>query len=756
MDDGRFVFRQKISQEIFFKKYCLHGESTAEEVFRGVADELASVEEDRELWADTFYQVMAQSLFLPAGRIFANARPDSKMKNYMNCYVIPIKDSMEDIYQALKEDALIGKMGGGVGFNVSGLRPKGTAISKGGESSGPMSFLEIFDTSAKAIHTGGQRRAAHICILNVDHPDIEEFIQYKQGDDNKRLTQFNISVGITDKFMQAVEQGADWDLVFDGRVYKTVSAKYLYDLITDNMYQHNEPGVFFLDTVNANNNGWYMYDIKSPNPCGEQPLPDYGCCCLGALKLSSFIVNPFTSDALFDEESFARTIMVAVRMLDNVLSTSEYPIPEVEKQVLSERRIGLGFTALADALAMLGIAYGSPEALAFSNSIGVLLRDTSYMASTILAEEKGVFPTYDSKMLNGGFVQTLPLHIKDHIMEHGLRNIALNTLAPVGTTSLSVGNNCSSGVEPIFSTQYTRYVTQADGSKVPSDDIYNEAWLLYKQKYPDAEVPAYFVTADKVPLEASIAMQAVFQRYIDASISKTLQLPDKFNLEDYQQLLMTAWKSGLKGITTYNPNGSLAPILSTKKEEVQNSWVAVDTLQHAKKRPTLLACDIHELTVNKQHMVVLVGMDNDDGTPYEVFLTADPDNLLGLGKAKAGELRKTRSGKYDLLVPGKKEPLVLEDIGSLFDDDYAIMCRLVSLAMRHRIPLQFIIDQLNKTKRFDTFSKTMARVLKKYIGDGEKVLAGSTVNGKCPECGENLIYVEGCKSCPSCFWSKCS
>ncbi|HZK00579.1 MAG TPA: ribonucleotide reductase N-terminal alpha domain-containing protein, partial [Tissierellaceae bacterium] len=405
------MFEQAISKEIFEKKYCIHGETSVEEVFTGVAEEIASCEDEPHIWQDVFYEEMIEGKFLPAGRILANARLDSPMKNYMNCYVIPVTDSMEGIYTALKNDALIGKMGGGVGFNISNLRPKNASISKGGESSGPMSFLDIFDVSAKAIHTGGARRSAHICIMDVSHPDIEEFVTYKKS--NGKLTQFNISVGITDAFMLAVKYDMDWDLQFGGKVYKTVKARYLYDLITENMYEHNEPGVFFLDTVNDNNSGSYMYNINSPNPCGEEPLPDFGCCCLGALNLSAFVKEPFTDKASFDYGEFIQSIHRAVRFLDNVLSTSDYPIPEIRKQVLSERRIGLGFTALADTFTMMGMVYGSIESLRLSVLIGETLRNESYLASIELAIEKDTFPNYKHEILECGFVSKLPEYIKE-------------------------------------------------------------------------------------------------------------------------------------------------------------------------------------------------------------------------------------------------------------------------------------------------------------------------------------------------------
>lgn len=752
------IFKQPVSSEIFFRKYALHGEKSLEEVLLGVSEEIASVEEDKKYWTKVFFNELSLERFIPAGRIVANARLNSLMKNYMNCYVLSIDDDMVSIMETQSNDVLIGKMGGGVGINFSRLRPKNAVISKGGESSGPLSFMEGFDQYAKIIHTGGGRRGAHIAILNVDHPDIEEFITFKQGDINKKLTQFNISVGITDKFMRAVELDLDWDLVFEGKVYKTVRAKDLYNLITNNMFIHNEPGVLFLDEIKRNNNAWYLYDIDCVNPCAEQPLPANGCCCLGAMNLSSFVVNSFTDEAYFDFDLFRESVYNCVRFLDNVISASEYPLEKIKTHVQNERRIGLGFTAYADALMRLGIRYGSEKAIDFSLDFARKFRDFSYSASSRLAEEKGTFPVYSEKMFESEFMKKFSEEDIKHFKKTGLRNIAVNTVAPTGTTSLTLGNNCSSGIEPVFSLQYERTIRQDDDT-IKTETVYSKLYLDYLDflgKTPEDTItyPDWFVTANDINIVDSILVQSVFQMFIDASISKTITLPEDCTLTQYQNLLEIAYSHHLKGYTTYNPKGSLAPILksinSSKKEKENNLWQKIEVLPNSKKRPESLPCDIYEMQVNKQRVVVLVGRDDITSEPYEVFLTIDSDSLIKLDNAKEGEIRKNGRGKYDLTIKGKKGTLILEDITSVFDDDYAIMCRLLSLAMRHHIPLQFIVDQLNKTKRFDTFSKTMAKVLKKYIVDGEKVISHEV----CPECGGELHYQEGCKSC-YCGWSRC-
>ena len=748
-----FEFKQKMSEEVFNIHYCLHGETSVEEVLHGVADMISMVESEdkRAYYANEFYELMVSGKLMPAGRFLANARLNSPMKNLMNCYVLGIGDSMVEIYDTMSDDAMVGKMGGGVGIDFSPLRPKGASISKGGESSGVLSFMEIFDASAKAIHTGGQRRAAHMGVLRCDHPDIEEFVTYKHGDVNGRLTQFNISVGITDEFLTAVENDTDWDLVFEGKVYKTIKATYLYSLIIQNMYTYNEPGVLFLDTVNRMNNGWYMYQLSATNPCGEEPLPAGGSCCLSSLNLSEFVTDPFTEQACFDMEGFVSAIHTGVRFLDDALEASEYPLPSIREQVLSERRIGLGFTGLGDMLIKMRLKYGSEESLEAGRVIAEVLCIESYSASVELAKEKGAFPTYDQRFLDSSFMNVLPYNLKADIKTYGIRNIALNTCAPTGTTSLSLGNNCSSGIEPVFAMSYTRNVRQPDDTFI-GEKIYSKVMLEYLEATNDGSgntvaIPDYFVTSDEVSIDASLQMQAVFQKYVDASISKTITLPDTFTEEEYHGLILKAWKLGLKGITTYNPKGALKPILVKDSEDTKSDWRDVSVVKNSVKRPQELPCDVHTIQVNHQPISVLVG--KLDSEPYEVFLTRDQSHIDTIGKIKSGLMVKRGSKKYDLMFGDGR--VAISEISKTDEDDLFILCRMVSLALRHRIPLEFIIGQLNKTSKFDALSKSLARVLKKYIKDGEAVVSHPV----CPVCGDKLVFQDGCVLCQSCGWSKC-
>lgn len=748
-----WTFLQPISKEVFDTKYKFHRD-TPEQVFDDIATVISGVEKSsaREKVKKQFYDMMLAGRFLPAGRIIANAWPGSKIRNFMNCYTIGIQDDMDAIFNSLKEDAKISKVGGGVGFDVSPLRPKGTPLSVGGEASGPISFLRIFNASAAIIMTGGSRRAAHIALLDVSHPDIEEFITCKQGDKNRVLTQFNISVKITNKFIEAVEKDSDWNLVFKDKVYKTLKARYLYDLMVKNAYEHNEPGIFNVDTVNQYNNGWYLYEIHECNPCGEQPIPKYNVCDLGALNLATYVVDPFSTNASFNFELFESDIASGVRFLDNVLDAAEYPLEKITKQVHDLRRIGLGFTGLGDTFVMMRLKYGSDKSKELSEQIAKTLRDASYRASVELAKEKGAFPLCDKeKLLQSSFIKKLPKSIKDGIKEHGLRNIALNTIAPTGTISLTLGQNCSSGIEPIFALEYKRKIrTKSDPDLYTEQPVWDYAWGLWKATHAGEEdkqqPPAYFVTAKDVTPKDSIDIQAIFQEYVDAAISKTLNLAPGTTFEQYKDLFMYAYKKGLKGFTTFNPEGSMKGILEYNEPKDQGEYIK---RRMAPKRPDELDCDIHSVTVKGKKVIVLVGLMR--GSLYEIFVDDDTNGLVDVMKYKTGLIKKVSSGRYDLIARNGTDKVIVENLSKNFGGTYGSLARLVSMSLRHGTPLQFIVDQLGKSNEFVGFEKSVMRVLKKYIEDGEKVMTGDT----CPDCNGELEFKEGCVSCPNCSWSKC-
>lgn len=744
---SNWEWKQKISREIFEAKYCLHGEKTPEEVFRGIAAEASSVENDKDRWENEFYEVLSSSKLIPAGRILANARPESTMKNYNNCFTIDIEDSMEGIYESLKEDATISKMGGGVGFDISKLRPKGAPLSSGSESSGVISFLRIFDQSAKTIMTGGMRRSAHIALLDISHPEIEDFITVKKGDKNKELTQFNISVKVSDDFITAVKNDTDWELVFEGTVYKTVKARYLYELLAKNAYTHNEPGIFYTDTVERYNNGYWAFKMDRVNPCGELVMPPYSLCCLSAVNLTKFVKEPFTAEAVFDFKAFAQTTKLGIRFLDNILDVTDYPLEKIRSFSTKWRRVGLGITGLGDAFTMLGIKYGSNESKELTEEIAMTLRNESYTASAELAAEKGAFEAFDcEKYLNAEFIKQLPQQIRDAISANGIRNVQMNTIAPTGTTSLSVGQNCSSGIEPIFALKYNRTVRTGKGDETYTEEVTDYAYGLYREITGKDDVPEYFVTTLGIDAYDSIDVQAAFQKYIDHSISKTLNLPDDTSFEDYQKLFMYAYDKGLKGFTTFNPNGSMKGILEYSNRDKEEP---IHT-HHAPTRPRELQCDIHKVRAGRKNIIVIVGkMKN---SLYEIFVIDDSESKIDIDTDRKTVVRKEGDGRYDLVFINGTEEVKLKDFTREFDSPDSSLARFISMSLRHGTPLQFVINQLQKDTNFTDFERSVARVLKTYIKDGEEVI---TSDGECPECKERLTYANGCITCFNCGYSRC-
>ncbi|MDR1895052.1 MAG: adenosylcobalamin-dependent ribonucleoside-diphosphate reductase [Spirochaetales bacterium] len=753
----QWTWQQKICREIFETKYNLHKERGVEEVFENIAREIASAEkpEKRKEVEALFFRELISGRFIPAGRILANARPFSEIKNYNNCFTIDLEDSMESIYDSLKEDAIISKMGGGVGFDASKLRPKGAPLSGGGTSSGVISFLRIFDQSAKTIVTGGQRRSAHIALLDISHPDIESFITVKQGDENKELTQFNISVKISDAFMQAVEEDKDWNLTFEGKVYKTLKARDLYDLLARNAFRHNEPGIFCQDTVERFNNGWWAFKMDRVNPCGELVMPPYSLCCLGAVNLTRFVIDPFGPRRNFDFSGFADSVGVGIRFLDDVLDATVYPLERIKTFSRAWRRIGLGFTGLGDLLAMLKIPYGSPESLGWAEKIGRALRDASYQASSNLAAEKGSFPAFDrDKFLQARFVKTLPEDIRESIARRGMRNIQLNTIAPTGTTSLSLGQNCSSGIEPIFALEYNRSIRTGRDDETVTEKVFDYGWLLYRQLReqgkieapPDGDgVPEFWTTTRDIDPYASIELQAVFQQYIDHSISKTLNLPPGTSFETYKNLFRFAYQKGLKGFTTFNPDGSLKGILEYRDEEKIPR-------RFAPRRPTELPCDIHKIRQGEGFFIILAGIYH--GSLYELFMLPDPGGSLAEALPERGRVRKSEGRRYDLLPEAEAgEEVLLKDFTRIYASPNASLGRLLSMSLRHGTPLQFVVDQLSKDNHFLDFERAVSRVLKSYIQDGEEVV---TSGNRCSECGGVLVFRDGCMACRDCGFSKCN
>lgn len=579
---------QDISTEVLLEKYAKGEEQSILQVNRRVAQALASVEapEQRAHWEGRFLHALQQG-FLPAGRI-QSAAGTELTATLINCFVQPVGDSIaqaEDghpgIYVALMEAAETMRRGGGVGYDFSRIRPRGAWVgSTQSSASGPVSYMRVFDRSCETVESAGSRRGAQMGVLRCDHPDIEEFIHAKDSGD---LRNFNISVGVTDAFMQAVVADGEVELVHHAEpgtaqkaegayeakdrhlwVYRKLRARDLWEQIMRSTYDHAEPGVLFIDTINRDNNLSYCETIASTNPCAEQPLPPYGCCCLGSIDLTRFVREPFEEKTHFDFAAFAELCKTATRMLDNVLDVTVWPLPQQEQEMRNKRRVGLGYTGLGDALVMLNLRYDTAEARDMARRISEAMRDAAYEASNELARERGPFPLFNADLYLSSprFASRLPAALKDRIRQHGLRNSHLLSIAPTGTISLAFADNASNGIEPAFSWHYTRKKRMPDGS-FKEYAVEDHAWRLYRHlKGADAPLTPAFVTALEMSAQAHAAMVAAVAPCIDTAISKTVNVPADYPYADFQDLYLQAWQSGLKGLATYRPNSVLGSVLS--------------------------------------------------------------------------------------------------------------------------------------------------------------------------------------------------
>ncbi len=582
---------QQISLDVLREKYCKGDEMSIDDVNTRVANALAAVEATRrEMHRDAFLWALQRG-FLPAGRIQSAAGTDLAA-TLINCFVQPVGDSIAHaegdhpgIYTALTESAETMRRGGGVGYDFSRIRPKGAWVATTrSHASGPVSYMHVFDRSCETVESAGARRGAQMGVMRCDHPDIEEFVHAK---DDGSLSNFNLSVAVTDAFMREVLADGEVELVHraapgaahkaagayqraDGLwVYRRLRARDLWDQIMRCTYEHAEPGVLFIDTINRDNNLYYCETIASVNPCSEQALPPYGCCCLGSIDLTRFVLDPFEPLARFDDAAFTEVARIAVRMLDNVLEATVWPLARQREEARDKRRIGLGFTGLGDALVMLGLRYDSAEARAAASRIAQLMRDAAYDASVDLARERGAFPAFDAERYLGGetFASRLPEHLRARIRAHGIRNSHLLSIAPTGTISLAFADNASNGIEPAFSWNYERRKRMPDGS-FRQYAVEDHAWRLYRRlKGEQHPLTPAFVTALEMSAADHAAMVAAVAPYIDSAISKTVNVPADYPYADFKDLYLQAWRAGIKGLATFRPNDVTGSVLSVDGEQ---------------------------------------------------------------------------------------------------------------------------------------------------------------------------------------------
>ena len=733
-----------ISHEIWDMKYRFRpsgggGDESIEDTWRRVASAIAMAEKEpeRARWAGEFYRLLEGYRFLPAGRILAGAGTGRQVTLF-NCFVMGvIPDSLEGIFTQLKEAALTMQQGGGIGHDFSTLRPKGAEVSGvGAEASGPVSFMDVWDAMCRTIMSAGTRRGAMMGTMRCDHPDIESFIDAKA--EASRLRNFNLSVLVTDTFMDAVTADEDLPLVFEGRAYKVVKARHLWDRIMRATYDYAEPGVIFIDRVNAANNLAYCETIGCTNPCGEQPLPPYGACLLGSINLVQFVANPFSAEATLDREALATSVTTAVRFMDNVIDVSNYPLPQQRAEAFAKRRIGLGVTGLADALVMCGLTYGSADAVAAAREWMAAIERSAYQASIGLARERGVFPLFDAQRFGAsGHAAGLDDDLRTAIANDGIRNGLLTSIAPTGTISLIAGN-VSSGIEPIFSLRYERKVLLPDGTRRAETVTDYAARLWWDMRGEDERLPPSFVTAETLSPEAHIAMQAAVQAHVDSSISKTINVPVATPFESFKSIYEEAYRQGLKGCTTFRPNAVTGSVLGAATDRTLP--LAKEEAARPMERGEVLPGYSYKLKWPESDHAIYITINDtiEDGRrrPFEIFINSK--NMEHYAWTVA--LTRMISAVFRR---GGDVAFVVEELKAVFDPRGgqwlggryvpSLLAAIGGIIERHMIEIGFL-------------SRSEAGAS-----------SNGTVNGACPRCGERaLVFQEGCATCLSCGYSKCS
>ncbi|MEM6305077.1 MAG: adenosylcobalamin-dependent ribonucleoside-diphosphate reductase [Pseudomonadota bacterium] len=752
------AFAAPIAEQIWDMKYRFKDadgaprDVTVADTWRRIARDLAQAESDPAAWEETFYEALEDFKYLPAGRITAGAGTARRVTLF-NCFVMgTIPDSMGGIFEMLKEAALTMQQGGGIGYDFSTIRPKGADV-KGvsADASGPLSFMDVWDAMCRTIMSAGSRRGAMMATMRCDHPDVEEFIAAKS--DPARLRMFNMSVLVTDAFMDAVKADAAWDLSFGGKVYRSLRARDLWNRIMQATYDFAEPGVIFIDRINQANNLSYCEDISATNPCGEQPLPPYGACLLGSINLARLVRDPFEGSSMLDETALGDLVATAVRMMDNVVDVSKFPLEAQAQEAQAKRRIGLGVTGLAGALLMTGLRYGSDEAAARTEEWMHAIARAAYLASIELAKEKGAFPLFDAeKFLASGNMVNMDEDIREAVRAHGIRNALLTSIAPTGTISLYAGN-VSSGIEPVFAYAYTRKVLQKDGTKT-EEEVVDYAVQMWRDLKGDAELPDYFVNAQTLAPLDHVKMQAAAQKWIDSSISKTINCPEDISFEAFKDVYMAAWDQGCKGCTTYRPNDVTGSVLSVSEDTKADKPVPVSDggevvyMSDPLDRPQELEGNTYKIKwPDSEHALYITINDivlNGHRRPFEVFInsknmehfawTVALTRMISAVFRRGGdvsfvveELKAVFYPRGGAWMKGKYVPSILAAIGGVIE--------------QHMIATGFIAGEGMGLK-----ADPQAKVV------GLDAPRGPA----CPSCGQyDMRMVEGCMTCASCGHSKC-
>ena len=796
---------QDVSADVLQEKYAKGDETTVAQVRARVARALAAHEpeplrlemEQRFLWAQDHG-------FVPAGRINSAAGIGLKA-TLMNCFVQPVGDAISGrdgaipgIYGAVAEAAETMRRGGGVGYDFSAIRPAGSLVKgTASRASGPVSYMAVFDASCRTVESAGARRGAQMGVLRIDHPDIEAFVAAKDGG---AFSNFNLSVGVTDPFMRAVldddpvelthaaEPGPDDRangayLRTDGRwVYRTVRARDLWDKVIRSTYDHAEPGVLFLDRINGENNLYYAETLAATNPCGEQPLPPYGCCDLGSLDLTKFVRQPFTPEAYFDVATFREVTAVGVRMLDLALDATEWPLPQQAAEGRDKRRIGIGFLGLGSALVMLGLRYDADEGRAFAADVTRALRDAAYEASVALAREKGAFPLFDAeRYLDGAFARRLPDELREAIARHGIRNSHLMSIAPTGTIALAFADNASNGIEPAFSWVYQRKKRMPDDS-TRIYEVADHAWRLYRHLGHDvAELPAQFVTALEMSAQDHLGMMAAVQPYVDGAISKTVNVPADYPFDDFKDLYTEAWRAGLKGLATYRPNAVTGSVLSVAPPPAEAPDDVDPLRRRFESRP---AGELESVTSKveyttqegKKTVYLTISFMRVDGRlngrdlaierPFEFFMPANQRSdghqwitstmrLLSLAARAGSSIAKALADMRAVVWekgPVRCGHLTRADgvqVPMYHDSEVAAIAFMLQRILIRR----GFLDAYGNQVPADALDRLLARRGTPDEVPAPGIAAVEETGAKCPECGARALRkVDGCTRCTSCHY----